>query len=76
MKNSGNVRDRLEVSINNLETARDALIREISNSQGKARLHANTLVSVCDSLKYLKEINTIKPSPKLGKKKPTVKGDK
>ncbi len=70
MKNSGNVRDRLETSIHNLETARDALIREISNSQGKARLHANTFVSVCDSLKYLKDINKIKESPKLGKKKP------
>lgn len=70
MKNSGNVRDRLEISITNLETARDALIREIASSQGKARLHANTFVAVCHSLKYLEDINKIKESPKLGKKKP------
>ena len=55
---------RTEKAIECLLSARDAVIREMSAGQGKARLHAPTFVSVCEAINFLQGVTKVAPSPK------------
>ena len=56
--------DRTTKALEALKSAKDALIREMSAGQGKARLHSPTFVSVCEALNFLEGVTSVAPSPK------------
>lgn len=55
---------RTEKALECLLSAKDAVIREMSAGQGKARLHAPTFVSVCEAINFLEGVTKVSPSPK------------